>query len=255
MRFCVKCFVAITALTGAGCGDVELGSNVLWSDDFESGDLSAWTADDQGGQVTATEGSLVEVSAEVAHRGQSALRLRANTDSTAGGTAAAFRRFESPEPAYYSAWYYVPTDTREVSWTIMTFDSIDPDDPDEPEKVWTGLSLKLRRLPTGELALYLFHSDRAYLQEPLAASPATAEFQRWFHIEARWVHSTEAKGEFAVWLDGVPVYRVTGRPTAQGRVLQFSVCNSARQLNPLTADLFVDDVVVSRDRMTPAGEL
>jgi hypothetical protein len=245
----------IAALTGASCGDVELGSNVVWSDDFESGDLAAWEADSQGGQSAANEGSLVEVSDEIAHRGRFGLRLRADTEGTMGGTAAAFRRFESPEPAYYSAWFYVPTDTREVSWTIMTFDSIDPDDPDEPEKVWTGLSLKLRRLPTGELALYLFHSDRAYLQEPIAASPATAQIQRWFHVEARWVPSTEANGELAVWLDGAPVYRVTGRPTAHGPVLQFSVCNSARQLDPLTADLFVDDVVVSRDRMTPAGEL
>jgi hypothetical protein len=137
----------------------------------------------------------------------------------------------------------------------MTFDSVDPEDPDEPEKVWTGISLKLRRLPTGELALYLFHSDRAYLQEPLAASPASVQIKRWFHVEARWVHSTEANGELAVWLDGAPVYRIAGRPTAHGRVLQFSVCNSARQLDPVAVDLFVDDVVVSRDRMTPAGEL
>lgn len=246
------------ALGGAltfGCGEAHLGSNVLWSDDFESGDLSAWTANDEG-DTRANEGSAVEVTSEVARRGRYALRLRANTEGVSGGGAAAQKRFAAPEPAYYSAWFYVPEDiqNRTSSWNIMAFDSIDPLDPEEPEKVWSGIHLNLRRLPNGELALLVFHNDRAYLQAPLAAPAATAQLRKWFHLEARFALSTE-DGEIAVWLDGEPVYRFTGRPTGVGSVLQFSVSHSGRRLEPVVSELFVDDVMVSRDRVTPHGEL
>ncbi len=257
-RFEARATRLVLALGGVltfGCGEAHLGSNVLWSDDFESGDLSAWTANDEGGS-SASEGSAVEVTSEVARRGRYALRLRANTDGVSGGGAAAQRRFPTPEPAYYSAWFYVPEDTqnRTSSWNIMAFDSIDPLDPEEPEKVWSGIHLNLRRLPNGELALLVFHNDRAYLQAPLAAPAATAQLRRWFHLEARFVLSSE-DGEIAVWLDGAPVYHFTGRPTGVGSVLQFSVSHSGRRLEPVVSELFVDDVVVSRDRVTPQGEL
>ena len=58
------------ALLGLGCNSqLDLGSDLLWAADHESGDLGQWIEGANGGARLPSADSSIEVSAESAHRG------------------------------------------------------------------------------------------------------------------------------------------------------------------------------------------
>jgi hypothetical protein len=247
----------LVALLSA-CGEsVYVGSDIIWSAQHETGDLAEWTVGAAGAAggtgMGEDEGTLSAVQ-DYAHSGRFAAKLTktVDTSSIARGGGPRLVHTGVPEHAFYSAWYLVPAPYQTHSyWTIMQFDS-----PTMINAVFDrGVNLQLRSLPDGTLVLQtLFHAE-AYLLAPLAYPIPQVPVGRWFHVEAEFHAAMNAKGKMVVWLDGKRVYDLQGRPTLDAKGLEFMVSNMLLDAEPSPVELYVDDVVISRTRITPGGRL
>lgn len=256
------------ALAGAlGCSDsLELGSDLIWTADHETGTLDQWLGDGQGqastprtpdteenGNTPAMPGELsrIEISGEQAHRGRYAVKLVNPTGWE--------QDFDGPEllhylgplgTAYYSAWFYLPEQYRlEPHLTLLRLRSRDP----EGDELFNGEELQLRSLPTGGYVLQVFSNNNNFLLEPIADPAPHVESGRWFQLEARF--EPPSSGHLRVWLDGTLVYDLGGRPGAAGSDLVLAVCNVAQSSDPAPVIVYVDDAAVSRSRVSPTGQL
>ncbi len=220
----------LLALLGACGPKLELGSNVLWSTNHESGDLSDWYLAPGGGLVPDTSMSPVNVVAGPAHSGRFSLQLidLAGSDSIGPGV---YRELDSPPDAYYSAWYFIPRQYQTKSqWTIMKFRSRSDDDPNT---ISHGHDLNLRTLPGGQVILYVYSHDPTYLQAPLADPPAVVPVEAWFQLEVLYHPRMDETGKLLVWLDDRLVYDLEQRRTAGSNALVWSPCNVGEDVEPL----------------------
>lgn len=249
---------ALLALLALGCSDpLQVGNDLLWAADAESGDLREWaevltpSAPAADGMPDAARPSSIEATTEAAHRGKHAVKLVNPTG---------FRdEFEGPEllqdvgvleDGYYSAWYLVPEAQRVTPYlTIMRLRSRGEDGAPR-----NGEELQLRSLATGEYALSVFHNNAGFLLEPLADPPPLVQAGRWFHVEARY--EPQSAGRLRVWLDGVLRYDLTGRPGSATPELVFGTCNAAQTSEgdePVV--IYADDAAVSLSRVGVTGRL
>lgn len=244
------------ALLGAcaGCGPkLELGSNVTWATDHESGTLDDWLLPPGGGtfQDQKTNDTL-SVVAGPAHSGQFSLKLSNGGTSDENGPGV-YRELVDPEEAYYSAWYYLPGPyTTRSQWTIQKFRSRSESDPN---LVSHGHDLNLRTLPGGELILFVVSHDPNYLQAPLANPPAFVPTQTWFHLEVLFRARTDETGRLLVWLDDRLVYDLENRRTAGSSDVLWSPCSVGEDVSPSPKVIYVDDAAISRTRVTRAGRI
>ena len=244
--------VALT-LTCAACGpQLDLGSNVTWATNHESGTLDDWLLPPGGGvfQDEATN-DLVSIAAGPAHSGQYSLKLSNGGSSDTDGPAV-YRELVDPEEAYYSAWYYLPRAyITNSQWTIQKFRSRSETDPDI---VSHGHDLNLRTLPGGEVILYVVSHDPAYLQAPLANPPAFVPTETWFHLEVLFRARTDETGRLLVWLDDRLVYDLENRRTAGSSDLLWSPCSVGKDVTPSPKVIYVDDAAISYTRVTNSGK-
>jgi hypothetical protein len=244
---------AALALSCAACGpQIDLGSDLLWATDHESNSLAVWSEPPGGGILLDAAGSTVDIAEGPAHSGRFSLKIsdRGTSDSDGPGV---YRELIDPEEAYYSAWYYLPRAYQTNSqWTIQKFRSRSDTDPDV---VSHGHDLDLRTLPGGEIILYVFSHDPAYLQAPLADPPAFVPTQAWFQLEVLFRSRTDDSGRLLVWLDDRLVYDLENRRTAGSNDLLWSPCSVGEDVQPSPKELYVDDAAISRTRVTRSGKL
>ncbi len=250
-------------LVTLGCSDpLQVGDDLIWTADTESGGLEQWTANGAGEALTPStprmndmpdteRPSSIDVTTEVAHRGRHAVKLVTPTGFN--------EDFDGPElvhdvgelsDAYYSAWFLLPEAQRITPYlTVMRLRS-----RGEDGALLNGEELQLRSLSSGDYVLSVFHNNAGFLLEPVADPPPLVEAGRWFHLEARY--EPQSAGRLRVWLDGELRYDLSGRPGAATANLVMSVCNAAKTSEPSApVVLFVDDAAVSHSRVTPSGEL
>jgi hypothetical protein len=231
----------------AGCSDqLDLGNDLLWTADQESGDLSQWTA---AGEVRVPDAANVEVTQQVALRGRHALKLEnpANWDNAEEGPEL-LHDAGGLGDAYYSAWFLLPEQYRiEPQVTVMRLRSRDA----ETGELYNGEELQLRSLPDGGYVTQVFSNNSGYLLEPLAISPPRIEPGRWFQLEARY--ESRSAGRLRVWVDGELTYDLEPRPGAAGSQIVLGICNVVERASPAPLTLFVDDAAVSSSRVTPGG--
>jgi hypothetical protein len=242
--------LALLALVGTlGCGSpIDLGSDVIWSAQHESGDLEEWRSGESGGVTGDTDGA-VALSTDYPHRGRYSVKLTSASMGEDGPTL--FHELVA-DRAFYSAWYYLPEAYDTASyWTVQQFESRTSDG----DGVSAGLDLRMRTLPGGEVVLYMFHHEPEYLQSPLADPPPYVPVGRWFQIESEFVARTDATGSLRVWLDGELVYAIEDRPTVKSETVHFACSSVALDFASTPVELFVDDVAISRTRVTPDGVL
>lgn len=239
------------ACLALACSDpLALGDDLVWTADQERGDLTEWTADGSGDTYLPGDSSI-ELSTEAAHRGAHAIKLV--------NPAAWDKQDEGPElshnagvlaDAYYSAWFLLPEDYHlEPQMTLMRLRSRDPDGG----KHFSGEELQLRSLPVGGYVLQIFSNNAGFLLEPLADPAPRVAAGRWFQLEARY--EPQSSGRLRVWLDGVLVYDLDGRPGATGAEMVLGICNVAEAATPAPLVLFVDDAAVSLSRVSVSGQL
>jgi len=236
----------------SGCTDsLELGSNVLWSAEHEQGTLAEWTADEGGKSYVVGAESSVDLIVDPTARSDYVVRLRTTDDIEAEPGAGLWRVLEQPEPAYYGAHFYLPQALPpSTSLTLLRFRSTIPE---EVSDEFMGVDVSLRSTPTGEVLLSLIHQRQAYLTSALPEPTPFVPLQRWFELEVRFHHALNATGLIRVWLDGRLVYDVSNRVTAETERLYFTACNVPTLAAQASITLYLDDVVLSRSRITPLG--
>lgn len=236
------------------CGPrIDLGSNLIWATDHESGTLDAWSLPPGGGTIQYdASNDTVSIAQGPAHSGQYSLELSNGGTSDSDGPAA-YRELIDPDDAYYSAWYYLPRAYQTNSqWTIQKFRFRSESDAGV---LGDGHDLNLRTLPGGEMILYVVSHDPAYLQAPLADPPAFVATQTWFHVEVLFHASTDESGRLLVWLDDRLVYDLENRRTAGSNDLVWSPCSIGEDVTPSPKVIYVDDAAISRSRVTRSGTL
>jgi hypothetical protein len=237
----------------AGCSPtLDLGSNVIWATDHESAGLSDWDSDGNGDIVQDSTLGTVELADGIAHSGRYSLKMTdlAMSDTDGPGT---YRELQAPPDAYYSAWYYLPQSYQTNSqWTIQKFRSRSDSDP---TAISHGHDLNLRALPGGQVILYVFSHDPAYLQAPLADPPAFVPVETWFQIEVFYSPRTDETGKILVWLNDRLVYDLEDRRTTGSDDVVWNPCNIAEDIEPSPPVLYLDDAGISLARVTSKGRL
>ncbi|HKO49695.1 MAG TPA: hypothetical protein VJV79_18325 [Polyangiaceae bacterium] len=249
-RFCPLLLLMVAT---AACGPtLDVGSDVMWATDHESGELDDWYAEDGGGLLRDSANSTVVIADETAHSGRYSLELTNLAMSDSEGPAI-YRELQAPPDAYYSAWYFLPRLYQTNSqWTIQKFRSrLDSD----PEAISHGHDLNLRTLPGGQIVLYVFSHDPAYLQAPLADPPAFVPVETWFQIEVFYRPRTDESGRILIWLDDRLVYDLEDRRTTGSNDLLWTPCNIGLDIQPAPPVLYLDDASISLTRVTRNGKL
>ena len=239
------------ALTACG-PELDIGSNVMWATDHESGTRDDWYADGGGGLLPDSSNSIVEIAIGTAHSGRYSLKLTdlAMSDTVGPGI---YRELQAPRDAYYSAWYYLPRSYQTNSqWTIQKFQSRSDSDL---EQVSHGHDLNLRTLPGGQVVLYVYSHDPTYLQAPLADPPAFVPVETWFQIETLYSARTDNTGKMLVWLDDRLVYDLEDRRTTGTDDVLWTPCNIGQDIEPASPEIYIDDAAISRVRVTRDGKL
>jgi hypothetical protein len=232
---------------------LELGSNVIWATDHESGDLEDWSADGGGALLLDDFHSTAEISTEFSHSGEYSLKLTDLAPMSDSEGPGVYRELRAPPDAYYSAWYYLPRLYKTNSqWTIQKFRSRSDSDL---EQVNHGHDLNLRTLPGGQVVLYIYSHDPAYLQAPLVDPPAYVPVETWFQIETFFSARTDRTGQIRVWLDDRLVYDLGDRRTTGSDDVLWTPCNIGQDVQPSPPILFLDDAGISRVRVTREGWL
>jgi hypothetical protein len=222
--------------------------DVLWSADQETGDLSQWDVDQQGGVFNTGTGTA-SVTTDVAHTGRYAMRLRIRDAHGIPQAARVFRWDTSAEPGqelYYSAWYYFPQRYRPVVWwNIFQFKS-EPDNATQSEPTW---SLNVgNRSPSGRMYLYLWDAiNRRSYGQTIADLPE----RRWVHLQARYKLAVASEGRITVWQDRRQLWDITGVQTTFANNVFWSVNSYTDDIRPSTVIIYVDDAVISRARRGP----
>ncbi len=238
------------ALGVCGCGRrLDIGSNVIWTANHESGTFDEWLSDDAGAGYAMGDGATSTIVTEQARTGTHSVKV---TSSATGAdtVAGVYRHWTGLQEAYFSVWYFVPRAYETTSyWTIMQFS---PSLPSAPP-AGTSMNLNLRSLPNGQLVLEVVQQRQSYLRFPLAIPTPVVPIAQWFQIEAKFRSATDETGGLKVWLDGNLVYDIEGRVTALGDDVYFTPCSATSSASPTPIEVYFDDVIVSRSRITPDG--
>jgi hypothetical protein len=114
----------------AGCTrPLGLGSDVIWSTDFESGDLADWSAPPGTGGLYLADAGPSDAAFEISDAQSHSGRFSGHFTSVAGaqptsrfppGGGGLYKNAVFPAQAYYSAWYFIPQNYQTLSdWSIL----------------------------------------------------------------------------------------------------------------------------------------
>jgi hypothetical protein len=267
----------IVCASAVGCGQqLDVGSDVLWTARFESGDLSEWMTVAGGGVAAFPAPNTIDVSGDQALRGKYAARLTIQTASDGSQANAGLSRSGNlPVEAYYSTWYFLPSATTvSTFWVIFKFRmrSVATD----PSTTTELFDLNLANTSSGGMTLRLY--DHRSGDIPLDVATPDVPIGRWFQVEAYYRNpgstavadggadgsafdagaiddggAINDRGRLAFWLDGKQIVDVTNRPMAPTSWVAWDVVSVAVNLSPSSAVLYVDDCAISRTRVGRDG--
>ena len=260
LQLAVAAVAGVSALTGAfACGALDLGSDIIWSSDFERGDFADWsTPPDAGGVYTMTSDAeateaAVQITSEEAHSGRFSAKLSSYASlpdpGPVQGGGGVFRQDVYPEEAYYSVWYYLPQAyVTTTPWIILKFKGVVGTDAGIVPGYAELLDLSLESLPGGGMTLTLSDARHKYGSSPLPDPVPIVPIGQWFQVESFYRNTTDPNGELAIWLNGTKIYDVV-RPTGPNPMVYFSPCSVVYDLVPPQAVLYIDDVAISYSRI------
>jgi hypothetical protein len=211
-----------------------------WKADHETGDLSQWSEDGNGGTYDSN-GTLATVESPV-HSGRYAAKSSIDTSGSLA-VARLYRQDNLPEAARYSVWLYIPAQyTVGQYWSVFEFQGrTDATDSNSLTSVW---SLNLRELSTSDLLFYVWDGLRS--QELKPVDPVVAPVGRWFRVEAFLEQATDDTGRVTFWIDGALFIDQSEVSTVPTKWLSWAVGSVAPRMTPETADLYVDDAMIWR---------
>lgn len=236
-------------------------NSIVWSADFETGDLSQWAVNNTFKTIEADSGKCSRpkrgVTTEQAHSGQYSMKLVIDATRTAG-----CRQFRKPEvdtgkPYYYSAWFYIPEEVQVGTfWNIFQFKS-NGDDSDGSDVFW---KLEVRNDPDGTMRIVPVWKgpipgphegdgiDNHLYYQNLTSIPVG----QWFHLEVYLKQSENFDGHIMAWQDGIEILNEQNvRTKYPGGNQGWSVNNYGEGLKPTPTTLYIDDVAISTERLGP----
>ncbi|HEY4395601.1 MAG TPA: hypothetical protein VGP64_16135 [Polyangia bacterium] len=244
----------MTALA-AGCGPLDVGSDLYWTARFETGDFSEWTGQPGGqAEMFPTPPNMVAVTNGQAHQGSysAALTITAGPDNVQEN-ALLSRAGDLPIEGYYSAWYYLPHSvTVGTFWVLFKFRMrTNASDPSTSGELY---DMDLATLTSGEMTLQLYtHQTSTVI--PLDVSDPVVPVDTWFQLEAFYRAANDATGRLTYWLDGRQVVDLAGVPTSPTSWVEWDACSVGENLSPETETIYVDDCAISRSRVGLPGRL
>jgi hypothetical protein len=248
------------AATASACAPrLDLGTDILWSAQHESGDLSEWIAAGKGGSSADMPDTSLAVSTDFAHSGRYSAKL-SNAAVSAYEEVRLWRTDQFPQSAYYSAWYYLPRAYQTTDdWTIMQLRAPTSVDGGSPTSADGGtiaqlLDVDLRSLPGGDLILSVYDHREQYLRAPTPDPAVLVPIGAWFQVQALFDYSSGPDGRFALWLNDALLYDLP-RPSDLAGTVYFGVCSVSHALSPTDSAIYVDDAAVSLTRVHPGVAL
>jgi hypothetical protein len=240
----------------SGPGTVTFGHDD-WSASFEDGTVNEWFADATGYAPGGNEAGGGYVSSEISHSG--VYSWKAYNDPTLPApeswSAKLIRWRFDYSPAYYSAWYYWPSDyvvPDGQAINILQFkERAAPYDP-----TWiVCVKASASRPGFNDVNLYDWHNRVAY--DVPGGMPVPKD--RWFQVVV-WQRMDFTDGELIVWLDGLPLFHVSHVNTLgnESNVTPPYMAFGVGNYGPagVGKSLYVDDAVVVADvRASAAGDL
>lgn len=223
---------------------------IVWSAMHENGDISEWKA--QGDFIRQGYSGSYHMVSPHAHEGQFSVSLSIDTQAPSdSGSHAAYLMFwnQLPEEAYYySAWYYIPSVIQpDQWWTIWQWKSTFDGNSDNSKPMYS-LGVEV-----GDDYRFLRLIYRPDLENkiPFTQTKAPLPRDRWFQIEAYYAKSP-TKGEVIIWQDGLEIFNVDSLPTVlRDGTVYWSVNNYADKISPSPATIYVDEVIISLDKISP----
>ncbi len=254
------------ALSGVACSPTanlgsigDGGASLLWKATFETGDISEWLGDDQGGILSNIIGNdgLVNPAATSAVMGHNGSKWAGVfvVDPAGGNVSECYlnRVLPSPRAAYYSAWFYVPSSILVESYLSLWHMRETP----------TGRVQDL--IPIWDVNLYPTASGLyAQLYNFGVGGDATDTPQvntlfprdTWVQLEVLFVKATDATGRIAVWQNGTPIVGLDlsdiQTVLSDAGWLQWNVGGASTALAlPLPDRVYADDAAISTVRLGP----
>ncbi len=218
--------------------------DIFWQAGFETGDISEWTA--HGDWLRQGNTATYQVQTKIVKSGEYAVQLTIDTSSGSSQAAYLFYWDQLPNAAYYSAWYYIPANIdTEDWWNVMQWKSTYNGDSDYSRPVFV-----LDGAIFGQTALSLCYlPDRDVDKQCWKQTTAALPQDQWVHIEV-YYERDKVDGHVIVWQDGVKLFDITGYPTVlSDGTLYYSVNHYTDGINPDVSSIYIDDVVISYDRV------
>ena len=228
---------------------------VLWSADFETGDMSQFR-DEMDSNPREDSGIFARaITKAVAHSGVYAMRMSINSTTVSG--CRTFRKREcwlNEQPNYYGAWFYFPAFVKVRGWwNIWQYKSnLDG----KSDVAW---KLEVRNPTTDTMALMLVWElpvdgpragDGNQTATIIQQTPVPLPVAKWVHIQCYLRQSEAYDGQITVWHDGVQVFDEDSvRTKHPGGNQNWSVNNYGQGLltngKLVKNSLYVDDMCVS----------
>lgn len=237
---------SLPPLVGEPVSDIP---DIVWSNNFETGDMTGFINYEIGaelGSYGAQGDGWYNMSTFPVRSGNFAVGLSINTNgySNTGnyGSGLVFWGDLPEDSYYYSGWFYIPSEiTPEDWWLVMEWMSSEGG----VQNIYPMYAL----FAEDPYLKLIWRSDQVFKVE-FHQNIVTIPRDTWFQIEAYYKRAQDATGQIIVWQDGVELFNVTGYPTVLvDNNVQFFLDNYTHSIEPNPCTIYVDDMVISRNRI------
>jgi hypothetical protein len=241
-----------TALSTPQAKQNSVNSTIIWKASHETGDISEWQQ--HGGFIHQGQSAYFSIVSPFARSGKYAVALTIDTEGASNsGSFAAYLFFWDQLPGdayYYSAWYYIPAGTQpQLWWNIFQWKSTYNGNTDDSVPMYI---IDILEQPNGQLALHLVYRPDINEKIDYRQNKKTVPTDQWFHIEAYYRKAVDQTGQVIVWQDGEELINLSDvQTTMKDNTVYWSVNHYTDFILPNPSTIFIDDAVISTERIGP----
>ena len=256
LRIMILCAVVGTVVT-VGFQLAAPDNLVIWSADFESGDISQWyyrspvpdsnlvslSIASSGGGGMFNSGVADSVpSTDRAHSGAWSLKMTIATPPESGTRFFRWREPQMFPKLIYTAWYYLPQQYSVATyWNIMQWKSARYSDQNDPFFV---LNIGNRR--DGSMFLYLYDCRQ---RKGYSQAVTNLPIGQWVRIDASYACAGDQTGRISIWQDRALLIDVPGVQTRYPNGdCEWSVNNYSDKIDPSPTVIYLDDASISLEK-------
>lgn len=226
------------------------GIEIVWKANFENGDLNEF--EEAGGFVKQGPTGSYSFISPHAHSGNYSIGLTIDTIATSKtGNHAAYLFYWNQLPGdayYYSAWYYIPSEViLDEWWNIMQWKSTYDGNTDNSDPIYV---IGVSRNACDELRLDLGYLPDKPNKIGYHQNILTIPLDKWFQIEVFYKRSKNENGRVTVWQNGFKIFDIQNTSTVlKDETIYWSVNNYTNSIKPNPLTIFIDDMVISKERL------